>query len=110
MQESQDRPFDEYLVRTLRAEAALTSQQQQQAWEALRARAAHQVMLPPPSPSVIERLLSAARGRGKAQITSLYHFFLDDSPYCRVQKRYPLMMRHQRPHSTFAAAEFMLLA
>jgi hypothetical protein len=110
MQESQDRQFDQFIARALRADALPTPQQKQQAWETLRARVRHQGMLPPPAPTAFERLVNAARVFGKSQIITLYHLFLDDSPYCRVQKRYPIMMRHQRPHSTFAGAEFMLLA
>ena len=110
MQELQDRSFDDYIARALKAESTVSSQQQQRAWEALRARAAQQTMLPPPTPSLFERLFSGARLWGKTHFIAMVHFFLDDSAYCRVPYRYPTMMRHQRPHSTFSAAEIMLLA
>jgi hypothetical protein len=110
MQESQDRSFNDCIARALRAETTLTPQQQQHAWEALRAKVAQQAMLPAPKPSLIERLRDDLFARAKPHLMGLYHLFMDDSVYRRVQNRYPMMMRHQRPHSTFAAAEFMLLA
>jgi hypothetical protein len=43
-------------------------------------------------------------------LVHLYNFILDDAAYRRAHYHYPAITRHQRPRSTFAAAEFMLIA
>ena len=110
MQDLQDSQFSAHIANALKSETTLTREQQQRAWEALRAKVSQQTMLPARKPSHFERLRSAAHTWVKLFSVHLYHLFLDDSRYRRVQPHYPLIMRHQRPHSTCAAAEFMLLA
>lgn len=110
MQEFQDNFFDETIARAMKSDPMPSPAQQQRVRESLCAKAEQQTMLVPLSPTLFERLSNSARLWGKSQIANLYHVFLDDSAYRRAPHRYPSMMRHQRPHSTFASAEFMLFA
>jgi hypothetical protein len=110
MQGSWDSQFDEYIVRALKAETTVTPRQQQRAWEALRQKAAQQTILPPLESPLYVRLWKKTYIWSKTWLTGLYNFILDDTVYRRAQHPYSRMMRHQRPHSTFASAEFMLLA
>lgn len=110
MQESLDR-LDEYISRALRAEAMTSLQHMPRAREELLRRAAQQTVLPPvaPAPDPVG-LWEQAHLWLRASLAGMYHFIADDTVYRRVQQNYPTLMRHQRPHSTFASAEIMLAA
>lgn len=110
MQELQDRYLDDCILRGLRTENVVTPQQQQRAWDNLRRRAEKQAILPPLAPPLQTSVWKKLRVWGKARFIGLYHVVLDDTPYRRAQNRYPTMMSHRRPYSTFASAEFMLPA
>lgn len=110
MQELQDRYLDDCISWSLRYECNVTTQQQQQAWEALRRKAAQQVILPPLAVPFHTRLRNKLYMWSKARLVGFCHLVFDDAAYRRAQNGNPIDLRQRRPHSTFASAELMLLA
>lgn len=78
--------FDEVLSRALRAEPYPTAGQRVDAWNAVRARAARQVMLPAAAPArawpmrLLERLTA-----GVYSLRALRVVLLEEGAYCRAQ-------------------------
>ncbi len=110
MQESQDRYLDDCISWALRAECNVTTQQQKEAWEALRRKAAQQMILSPLAPALHVRVRQWVLVWSKARLVGLCHFVFDDAAYRRAQQGSPIVLRQRRPHSTYASAELMLLA
>jgi hypothetical protein len=110
MQESQDRYLDDCISWALRADCNVSTQQQQHAWEALRRKAAQQLILPPLAPPLYARVRQWLLVWSKACLVGLCHLVFDDAAYRRAQNGSPIVLLQRRPHSTYASAELMLPA
>jgi hypothetical protein len=110
MQELRDSKFDICITRTLKAESTVSLAQMQRARKSLYRRAAQQAMLPPASPSLMERLINRLGVWTRISANSFYLFVTDDAAYRRAQHSESGFSRHCYPLRIFASTEFMLFA